>query len=349
MSAVKKSSPQAGKVTEVFYTICPQLVASHVAIETGSLAADLKKIGVKFSYIRTLPQEKWIAHYTHQLPNLFRDGGNTPPIWAKSRGEDIKVIGLTFNRSGGEIIVRADADIFTVKELKGKRIGLPTRVKKDRVDFWRATAHRGILSSLRLAGLTAKDVEIVEILIDGPDYPSACPIKKPSDAWKQQKNYAEDEALLDGTVDAIYSSPGKSLKLQRDGIVKSIENLEDRPDWTLQPANTPSTITVNTELAEKHPEIVIGYLKSVIKTGRWINTHPKEAGEIFSKVTAFPDKESAARDVAKYDLVPNLSSRNIASLEIEKKFYLEQGYISKDFDLKDLIDGRYLEAALKSR
>ena len=35
------------------------------------------------------------AHALHHLPNLFRQGGSIPAIWARARGADTRLIGLT--------------------------------------------------------------------------------------------------------------------------------------------------------------------------------------------------------------------------------------------------------------
>jgi ABC-type nitrate/sulfonate/bicarbonate transport system substrate-binding protein len=50
-----------------------------------------------------------------------------------------------------------------------------------------------------------------------------------------------------------------------------------------------------------------------------------------------------------FDLVPNLSAKNLAALDIQKKFLVEHGYIDKDFEVRDWADPSFLEQALASR
>ncbi|MDR1191093.1 MAG: ABC transporter substrate-binding protein [Verrucomicrobiales bacterium] len=341
--------------TRAVYTICPVLVASHIAVEKGWLAAEIKKAGGAPQYLWSLPPENWLAHFTHRRADLFRDGGNIPAIWARSRGEDTRLLGTTFASRGGQILVRVNSGLRRVADLKGRRVGLFKRVNRDRVDFWRGTAERGIESALALAGLKRKDVRIVNLPVTGPDYPSAIPAKNPAELWWSRHSdlgnnnsayRTEINALLAGQVDAIYASHGHSRVYGADDEVTAIEDLGRHPDWTLQIANSPWTLTVSGELADQHPRVVIAYLKAVIKAGRWINKNPAEAGAIFAKVIRHWGGGNIAREIPDYDFVPNLSRRNLAALDLEKQFLLGHGYIKDDFSVSEWAAPQFLEEAL---
>ena len=351
-------SKKTTNTTEVVYTICPVLVASHVAVQQGWLEAELKKVNSSLKYLWSLPHENWLTHFTHDKPNFFRDGGNIPAIWAKSEGKKTKLIGLTFSADGGQILTRVGSGINKVSDLKGKKIGLFKRVNPDRVDFWRATAERGILLSIELAGLKRKDVIIVDLPVTGSDYPSTVPANSPAELWWSKESESarntslyrtEINALLEGKVDAIYANRGRSKIYQAEGTVKAIEDLGSRPDWTLQVANTPYSLTVSEELADAHPEIVVAYLKSVIKAGHWIKENQREAAEIFSKLISHWAGQCVIKEIAKYHFVPNLSKKNLAGIEVEKQFLLENGYIKNDFSVQDWAAPQYLEEALKGK
>ena len=138
--------------------------------------------------------------------------------------------------------------------MRGRRVGLYDRGKTDRVDFWRATAERGILLALALAGLKKDEVEWLDVTVEGPDYPSTAPVDTPAqrfgsaDTGKISLYGAEIAALLAGTVDAIYASGSRAHQFHASGKVKSIEDLRRYPDWTLQVANSPYAITVSMSL-----------------------------------------------------------------------------------------------------
>jgi ABC-type nitrate/sulfonate/bicarbonate transport system substrate-binding protein len=157
------------------------------------------------------------------------------------------------------------------------------------------------------------------------------------------------EALLSGKVDAIYANRGRAHLFQREGKVKAIEDLGRYPDWTLQVANSPYTITVSESLAEEHPEIVVAYLRAAVKAGRWIEANRDEAADIFGNIISYWSGKCVLRgELAKYHFVPNLSPRNLAGVEVEKQFLLERGYIRKDFEVERWADNRFLEEALSS-
>jgi ABC-type nitrate/sulfonate/bicarbonate transport system substrate-binding protein len=356
-AATSERKPKTGQkaaATEAIYTICPVLVASHIAVQKGWLEAELKKVKRSLKYLWSLPPENWLSHFNHTLPNQFRDGGNIPAIHARSAGQRTKLIGLTFSTDGGQILTRVGSGINKVADLKGRKIGLYKREKTDRVDFWRATAERGILSALDLAGLKRNQVKIVDLTVSGPDYPSTQPTKNPAERFTNaatgpNTHYgAEIEALLSGKVDAIYANRGRAHLFQRDGKVKVIEDLGQHPDWTLQVANAPYTITVSEELANQHPEIVVAYLRAAIKAARWIEANRDEAADIFGGIIShWAGKCILRSEIAKYHFVPNLSPKNLAGIEVEKQFLLEQGYIRKDFAVGKWADASFLEQALK--
>ena len=340
-------------LTEAVYTICPVLVASHVAYQKGWLEEELTKVGGSLKYLWSLSDNHWLSHFNHTLPNQFRDGGNIPAIDARSKGQKTRLIGLTFSGDGGQILTRVNSGINKVADLKGRKIGLYKRVSTDRVDFWRGTAERGILLALDIAGLKSSDVQIEDLAVSRPDYSSTEPTQDSSERFGGAANSShfqvELEALLAGKVDAIYANRGRSHIFQLEGKVKAIEDLGRYPDWTLQVANSPYTITVSEELATDHPEIVVAYLKAAIKAGRWIHANRAEAAEIFGNIIShWAGKGVLKEEIEKYNFIPNLSAKNIAGIEVEKRFLLEHGYIQNDFNVEEWADPRFLSEALSS-
>ncbi len=349
-----QESAQSAAAVETLYTICPVLTAANVAVEFGWLDEEFQRAGAKGVYLRSLENNAgWVPHYTHGRPNLFRDGGAIPTIKARADLTQTTLIGLTWGQQGGQILVKADSGIRRVVDLKGRRIALFHSLNTQKIDFVRATAERGILLALSLAGLGRKDVELVDI--DDADAPTFRVAAKPAELWAQSRgkrhtalHEADLRALSEGRVEAIYSSPGRSHELVKTGEYTVIEDLARHPDWTLQVANGPFTIAVNSEFAERNPEIVVAYLRASIRAGRWINQHPWAAAEIFTRTTFNHDPKLVEQLLAGLDFVPNLSPKNLAAIEIQKKFLVDHGYVKNDFHVRDWADSRYLERALSS-
>jgi len=101
------------------------------------------------------------------------------------------------------------------------------------------------------------------------------------------------------------------------------------------------------EMAEKHPELVVTWLKAMIKVGRWGNEHKHAAAAILDKQTFYLDVEDTYRGIKNVDLVPNLSPKNLKAVEIGKDFMLSHGYIKNDFDVQKWAAPEFLEQAAK--
>ena len=324
---------------EVYYTNCPIVSANNVDQELGWCHEEFKKIGVDYSYLRSRRENNWYPHYIHNLDNLIRFGGLYPPIGVNADIRRTRLLGSTQVYEGGVMLVRARDDVYTMKELKGKKIGLTKSLNTIKTDWWRIQEEAGIELMLRVNGMTRDDVEIVEFPYadDWYDKPEMLePLYNPSEVWLKRDHKHDlafrplETALLSGTVDAIYSQSKPFQHCQEaTGQLKSIEDLSRYPDWTLQMANCPAVITCTVEMADEHPELVIAYMKAMIKVGRWANANKRAAAFILDRQTFYLDPEDTYQGIKHVDMVPVLSPQNLASIEIGKDFMLSHGYIKR--------------------
>jgi len=342
---------------EVYYTNCPMVSANNVDQELGWCHEEFKKIGVDYSYLRSRRENNWYPHYIHNLDNLIRFGGLYPPIGVNADIRRTRLLGSTQVYEGGVMLVRARDDVYTMKELKGKKIGLTKSLNTIKTDWWRIQEEAGIELMLRVNGMTRDDVEIVEFPYadDWYDKPEMLePLYNPSEVWLKRDHKHDlafrplETALLSGTVDAIYSQSKPFQHCQEaTGQLKSIEDLSRYPDWTLQMANCPAVITCTVEMADEHPELVIAYMKAMIKVGRWANANKRAAAFILDRQTFYLDPEDTYQGIKHVDMVPVLSPQNLASIEIGKDFMLSHGYIKRDFDVHEWAAPEFLEEAAK--
>jgi ABC-type nitrate/sulfonate/bicarbonate transport system substrate-binding protein len=210
---------------------------------------------------------------------------------------------------------------------------------------------------LRLNGMTRDDVQIVEFPYpdDWYDKPEMLdPMENPSETWLKRDHKRDlafrplETALLKGVVDAIFTQSKVTQHLmEATGKLKAIEDLSKYPDWTLQVTNVPAVITCTDVMAEQHPELVVTFLKGMIKVGRWANEHKHAAAAILDKQTFYLDVEDTYRGIKDLDLVPNLSPQNLVAVEIGKDFMLSHGYIKHDFDVHKWAAPEFLEQAAK--
>jgi len=241
-------------------------------------------------------------------------------------------------------------------ELKGKKIGLSRSQNKIKTDWWGIQEEQGIELMLRMNGMTRKDVEIVEFPYpdDWYDNPAMMgpEMENPSELWLRRDHKHDlafrplEAALEKGVIDAMYMQSGPLQQLsEATGNFKSIEDLSKYPDWTLQVANIPAAITCTVEMAEKHPELAVTFLKGMIKVGRWANEHKPAAAAILDKQTFYLDPAHTYEGIKPIDLVPNLSPQNLRSVEIGKDFMLSHAYIKNDFDVQKWAAPQFLEQA----
>jgi len=253
--------------------------------------------------------------------------------------------------------VRARDDIYRMVELKGKKIGITRSLNTIKNDWWRIQEHMQIELMLRVNGMTRDDVEIVDFpypddWFDNPEM--LAPLENPSE-WQLKRDHKHDlafrpleTALLEGKIDAIYSQSKVFQHIQEaTGKVKAIEDLSRYPDWTLQVANIPAALTCTDVMAEEHPELVVAFMKGMIRVGRWANEHKHAAAAILDKQTYYLNVEDTYEGIKEIDLVPNLSPLNLASVEVGKDFMLKKGYIKNDFDVHEWAAPEFLEQAAK--
>jgi ABC-type nitrate/sulfonate/bicarbonate transport system substrate-binding protein len=343
--------------SEVYYTNCPMVSASNIDQELGWAREEFKKIGVRYQFLRSRRENNWYPHYVHNLDNLIRFGGLFPPIHVHADIRRTVLLGLTWVHEGGCMMVRSGDDIHRMPELKGKKVGLTKSLNTIKCDWWRIQEEQGIELMLRMHGMTRADVEIVEFPYpdDWYDKPEMLdPMDNASELWLKRDHKRDlafrplETALLNGKVDAIYTQSKVFQHLQEaTGEIKAIEDLSRHPDWTLQACNQPTTATCTVEMAEQHPELVVTWLKAMIKVGRWGNEHKHAAASILDKQTFYLDVEDTYRGIMDVDLVPNLAPKNLKAVEIGKDFMLTHGYIQHDFDVKAWAAPQFLEQAAK--
>ena len=343
---------------EVFYTNCGMVSASNVDQELTWCRTDFAAIGVDYAYLLSRRENDWYPHYIHNLDNLVRFGGLYPTIHVQADIRRTRLLGATATYEGGCMLVRAKDRIFKMSHLKGKRIGLSKSLNTLKADWWRITEHYGILNMLMLNDMSIEDVEIVEFPYADDWYsdPKMCgPVNSATEFYMGKVDHKHtlitrplETALLEGKVDAIYTHSKTWQHLQEDtGKIAAIEDLSRDPDWRLQANNEPAVITCSDVMAEQHPELVVTFLKAMIKVGRWANEHKRAAAAILDRQTYYRDVEDTYQCIKHIDIVPSLSPKNLAQIEIGKDFMLEHGYIKRDFDVHAWAAPEFLERAAK--
>jgi ABC-type nitrate/sulfonate/bicarbonate transport system substrate-binding protein len=338
----------------LWYTRCPVLTASSLAIAQGWLDREFAKDGIEvLSLLQSAERDTRESHFSHRQPNSFRHGGNIPPIWARSNGGDTRVIGLTWSETPYFVLASAESGIRSAADLKHKRLALPRRLN-DSIDFARAMYLRVYELALASAGLSLHDVEVVELPI-APGYldDSSAPSRDGA-LWNASQlrgfQRAEVLALIRGQVDAMPSSGFWGAEnvagLGAQVVFDSRSAADPRVRFN---SGNPLILSVTHSLVEERPDLVIRWISCLLRAARWGKANPSptmriaagESGvaEAFVEITA-PEGLDAHLDIS-------LSDSVLASLEAQKGYLLDRGFIQQDFDVEKWIAREPLEQALR--
>lgn len=134
--------------------IQPGVAVSEVCQYTGILEDYLEDKGIALEYVEFTYGPPMIESLAAgQIDIVFV--GNLPVFTGVSNGTDLKVIYLTLLSENGinGVIAGPDSGIETVKDLKGKNVGVPIG----------SAAHLGLELLLNEEGLTLDDINVVNI------------------------------------------------------------------------------------------------------------------------------------------------------------------------------------------
>lgn len=337
-------SQNASNPVELWYSRCGAATASAIAIRKHWLQDEFDRPGTVLRSLRDSEDgEIQDAHYHHKLSGFFREGGNIPPIWARSGGRDTVVVGITWLDEYQGILVRKDSGIQTVADLKGKRLGLP--LHNNLIDFQRGAALHGFVTALSLAGLGRE----VATFVDLPAPAESRARFRNGDRARSNRPRFEVDALLAGQVDAIFLRFAHGVRWARDERLHQVININDLSDPLLRVNNgTPRPVTVDRAFLQDHPTVVARYLAVLIKTARWAEANPQELlGLLVSEGGAENTEEviaSHGADVHR-SFHPQLSETYIKGLEVQKNFLRDHGFLQGDFSVPEWIDPLPLRAA----
>lgn len=335
----------------IWYTRCPLPTASSIAIERGMLDDEFRADGIVVQSLNaSSDMAVREAHYNHGQTNLFRQGGNIPPIWSRSRGADTVVVATNWIDEYQAIVALPPSGIQDAAGLRGKRLGMPRRLN-EQIDYWRAMCLRGYLAALEIAGLKADDVEFVDLPIDEKQIPTGGASQRGTlwrGANRARRQSREALALIRGEIDAIYTAGAPGAQLSSFMGAYTVVDLGAHAEASLRVNNqVPTVLTVDGELARSEPETVARYLATLMQAARWAREHEAETlGIVGGDVGATPEWVTAAYGAEVHDrLALELDERSIAAVAAQKAFLLGNGFIDKDFDVGAWIDPRPLELA----
>jgi len=336
----------------LWYTRCPVPTGLGIAVQKGWLEESFSAKATKIESLReSADKSVRESHFDHTLANSVRHGGNIPAIWARAIGRDTKVIGLSWADEAQLILTTPNSGIRNVKDLKGRKFGLPKWVNVQ-IDFVRAQALRGLENALSLDGLSVSDVEIVDYEI-GTGYSDA-PAKKSADGsynFGSQSGSRNDEliGLLRGEVDAIFLKGASAVALASQLNLVTVIDTGAHPEPLIRANNgTPRTLSVDTHLIENHFDAAERIVEQVLRAEDWAHVHPDETRRFLAKETNSSEYwvSVAYGTDAHLRLQTDFAQTSIDGLQDFVNFLHRWQFIPNTFNVNDWIDTRPYDAVV---
>lgn len=344
----------AGSPADVFwYTRCPVPTAFSVAVRQGWLDEELAPDGITVQSLATSTDPSVRrSHFDQTQGNFFRHGGNIPPLVARSRGRDVRLIGLSWTDISEPVLALPGSGIHTVADLRGKRLSLP-RHANDTVDFWRATVIRGFGTALASAGLGPDDVEWVDVEIDRTyEESSTDSTAQRATLWDARfmlgHQREEAAALLRGEVDAIFSQGAIATTVAAFTGARTVIDVGTLPERERRVNNgTPLAFTVTGDLLDRRPDLVARVLARTLRAAEWAAHNRSDATRIVAAEVGLPEElaELAYSPALPEQLGVSLEPDLVDGLRSQAGLLDEHGFLAGPVDLDEFIDPRPLAEA----
>jgi len=323
-------------------TSCRVPTATAIAEHLGYLESAVDTAGEPVRHLRAFePAQAEDHHQLHDV-HLFREGGNIPPLWTRSRGAATRLIGLVWLEEGQAIIGPRGHGIRGAADLAGRRAAIPAPSERA-PQLQRPVALEGFSGALASAGLALSAVELVEV--EHGDVPL-------ENFWRRSavepRHYPTIDAVADGRADAAYIvGPAAREYALASGleIALDLDRLARR-EWRVN-LGTPRALTVDQATLDENFDLVVSYVQSLLAAADWAQRNPSDyhewyaarAGASVETVAGIQGIESPG------SLRLELSDKLAALYDRQKAFLLEFGFIEHDFDLGAWIDPAPLAAA----
>ena len=297
-----------GAVLRIAAQPYPLYTEVYVAHNLGFIDEEFNKIGAKY---------EWNEFKSGPLVNEAVASGeedmgfmaDLPAIIAKSRGQDIKIVSnIAYGEKGLAVLVGKNSNINSVADLKGKKVAYAKG----------SYAQHLLALVLDKQGLTLNDVQSVNL------------------------GAAEQvTALTTGEVDAIVIWEQYITKMVNDGTARVLI------DGTgIKRGNMVNYFV--SSYADKHPLVVIAYLKALNRANDVIKNDPDKAADSVYKDFGV-SKDEMKQIMANFTFTTQLTDDDIKAITEVKDFSKKANIIQNDVDMSKFIDLRYLDALSKQQ
>jgi NitT/TauT family transport system substrate-binding protein len=223
----------------------------------------------------------------------------------REQGVPIKICYLG-HRDGSEIVVAKNSDIKSLKDLKGKKIAIPSMFSNQ---------HFVLYKLIQDYGLKPDDIKF--IVLPPPDMPTS---------------------LAAGAIDGYFVGEPFCAKAELDGYGRVLYYARD-----IWPNFISCALVVHEDLIKSNPDVVKDLVRGIAESGAWAETHRAEAAKLAAPYFRQDPKvlnyvlTSEPQRVKYVDLTPR--SEDLQQIQ---DIGIKMGLLTKNIPMSELIDGRFI-------
>jgi sulfonate transport system substrate-binding protein len=233
--------------------------------------------------------------------------GSQPALQGISNGVGIHILSGVVDASGANgLIVRADAGINSIADLKGRKVGVPVGT----------TSHLTLIKQLEKNGLTVNDIELLNLAAG--DIPSS---------------------ILTGAIPAaVIFEPGLT------GAVANGQGTIRKLDTAAGYVRLVDVIVARDKFVKTYPDLAVRLLKVIKRTVLWYNEHQEESLDILASYLSI-NKEVFRPLILAMPPLLALKPEDKNSILETAKYLRDSGIITADLREERIFDDRFAREA----
>jgi sulfonate transport system substrate-binding protein len=233
--------------------------------------------------------------------------GSQPALQGIANGAGIHILsGLVDASDANGLIVRADAGISSIADLKGRKVGVPVGT----------TSHLTLIKQLEKNGLTVNDIELLNLAAG--DIPSS---------------------ILTGAIPAaVIFEPGLTGAVANgQGIIRKLDTASDY-------VRLVDVIVARDEFVKTYPDLTARFLKVIKRTVIWYNEHLEESLDILASYLSI-NKEVFRPLIFAMPPLLALKPEDRNSILETVKYLRDNGIITADLKDSQIFDDSFAREA----
>jgi len=233
------------------------------------------------------------------------------PLAMKLREQGVPVkIAYLGHRDGSTIMVRKDDPATSLRDLKGKNFGIPSKYSNQ---------YLVLTKLMQDQGMSAGDLNLMEL--PPPDMPGA---------------------LAVGAIDAYFIGEPHAARAELDGTGRVLYHVKD-----IWPKFISCVLCVSEKLMDEKPEVVKDLVRGIAESGEWAETHRLEAAKVAAPY--FRQDEAVVRYVLTTP-PDRVSYRMLTPTDAEFQkiadMALAAGILEHPVNVAELLDRRFIPAEI---